>query len=683
MRIRPLPRAVLVGSGALLLSVLAFRAAALAVYLVLSPIWFSAALFLHSAATSAAAWLPFAAKAALVLAAGYLAASLVPARKVPAGLLTGVVTGVLLAAGQFMSAGGWGGALLRGGAPARAAVILPAAIALSSLGACAERAWLPRRRPWHARRKLRTLWVHASLPLGLLILILSVLAVTLYPGTGQAGAGAALTAEATGLLNGAGAWRMIAGFLIGVVGALLGADALRLLAREKGWRRGVVLNWYVWLAAACGVAFAVGFVRRYRENRPDLDSPEPAQSYAALTSSDNRNGAALYLEAASLLSDPDGLDRHAGPNLSRIVPWRREENLGLADWLARQERSLELALRASRTPLVRFLARRPPDDRAPDWTRCLTLSQALAARAALLAGEGDVAEALPCLDAAFRLGTCLLDSSLRHFEIGLECRSVSVLAAGEILRGEDLAPDQLTALGRSLSRWSDVDALTRQNLAAVIRSEPRREVERWFIQLRGESVVSFAVSQFTSKRAVLAVQASVLDEILAAESWPEMIRRYEREDARALEFLGKRRSPPHMGWAERAVHAMAHEALPDLGRHLRGLLSQRARLRMLRALVAARLFWLERGAMPASWEDLAPAYVDLPPLDPYSDGLLRLKVLDGTLVIYSVGENGRDDGGVGRFSRHDAREGWPEGDERPGSYGPWKDLVLEFSPGVR
>ena len=677
MRIRPLPGAVLVGSGALLLSILAFRAAALAVYLALSPIWFSAALFLHSAAASSAAWLPFAVKAAALLAAGYLAASLVPARKLTAGLLTGLVTGILLAAGQFMSAGG------RSGALARAAVILPAAVVLSSLGACAERAWLPRRRPWHARRKLRALWVHASLPLGLLLLIVSVLVVALYPGTGQAGAGAALSAEATGLLSGAGPWRMIAGLLVGMVGALLGADALRLFARDKGWKRGVALNWYVWLAGACAVAFAVGFVRRFRENRPDLDSPDPPLSYAALTSAEDGNGAALYLEAASLLSDPDGLDRHAGPAPDRIVPWRREENPALAHWLARQEQALELALRASRTPLVRFPARWPPDGRAPARTRCLTLSRALAARAALLAGEGDVAEALPYLDAAFRLGACLLDTSLRHFETGLECRSAAVLAAREILRREDLARDELAALGRSLSRWSAVDALTRQDLGAVVRSEPRREVERWFIQLRGESVVSFAASQFTSKRAVLAVQSSVLDEILAAGSWPEMIRRYEREDARALEFLGKRRSPPSMGWAERAVHAMAHEALPDLGRLLRGLLSQRARVRMLRALVAARLFWLERGALPASWEDLAPAYVDLPPLDPYSDGLLRLTVLDGTLVIYSVGENGRDDGGMGRFSRQDARERRPEGAERPGSYGPWKDLVLEFSPGVR
>ena len=48
---------------------------------------------------------------------------------------------------------------------------------------------------------------------------------------------------------------------------------------------------------------------------------------------------------------------------------------------------------------------------------------------------------------------------------------------------------------------------------------------------------------------------------------------------------------------------------------------------------------------PKTLAELVPAYVDALPKDPFSDGELQYKSENGGYLLYSVGENGRDDGG--------------------------------------
>ena len=80
-----------------------------------------------------------------------------------------------------------------------------------------------------------------------------------------------------------------------------------------------------------------------------------------------------------------------------------------------------------------------------------------------------------------------------------------------------------------------------------------------------------------------------------------------------------------------------------------------AALRVLRTEIALRLHQLEKGAYPAKLEALVPQYLDAVPIDPFSpdrSGLVY-KPEANSYSLYSVGPDGKDDGGLSfqRMSR--------------------------------
>ncbi len=72
----------------------------------------------------------------------------------------------------------------------------------------------------------------------------------------------------------------------------------------------------------------------------------------------------------------------------------------------------------------------------------------------------------------------------------------------------------------------------------------------------------------------------------------------------------------------------------------------RADLRCATAALAAERYRLAEGRWPASLEALVPRYLAAVPTDPFDGQPLRLKHLPDGLVVYSVGTDGTDDGGV-------------------------------------
>lgn len=62
--------------------------------------------------------------------------------------------------------------------------------------------------------------------------------------------------------------------------------------------------------------------------------------------------------------------------------------------------------------------------------------------------------------------------------------------------------------------------------------------------------------------------------------------------------------------------------------------------------VAMTRYRLDHGAFPARLADLVPAYLDEVPADPFDGSPLRMTVKDGEWLVYSIGPDGKDDGGV-------------------------------------
>ena len=88
---------------------------------------------------------------------------------------------------------------------------------------------------------------------------------------------------------------------------------------------------------------------------------------------------------------------------------------------------------------------------------------------------------------------------------------------------------------------------------------------------------------------------------------------------------------------------------------------------VLRTAFAAELFRRANDRFPTSIAELKGDYLDEIPVDRFSDQPLQFKVNNGQLVIYSLGQNGRDDGGLGY---DDAEQKNPGAD--------WDDLVVRL-----
>jgi hypothetical protein len=81
-----------------------------------------------------------------------------------------------------------------------------------------------------------------------------------------------------------------------------------------------------------------------------------------------------------------------------------------------------------------------------------------------------------------------------------------------------------------------------------------------------------------------------------------------------------------------------------------------AHLRTAAAALAVERYRLAAGHWPESLAELVPAFLERVPEDPFDGALLRYGRLDGGFVVYSVAEDGIDDGGKERPPREEEGE---------------------------
>lgn len=102
-------------------------------------------------------------------------------------------------------------------------------------------------------------------------------------------------------------------------------------------------------------------------------------------------------------------------------------------------------------------------------------------------------------------------------------------------------------------------------------------------------------------------------------------------------------------------HRLVQTLMPSVGRAVAALDQGEAQLAGVRAVLAVEAWRGEHGGEPpATLDELVPGHLREPPADPFApDGRLRYRVLDGAdalgrvYLVYSVGLDGVDDGGVG------------------------------------
>ncbi len=92
---------------------------------------------------------------------------------------------------------------------------------------------------------------------------------------------------------------------------------------------------------------------------------------------------------------------------------------------------------------------------------------------------------------------------------------------------------------------------------------------------------------------------------------------------------------------------LARKLLPVYRKAFQNEVNGVAGLRVARAAIAAERYRMDHGKWPESLEGTVPAFMETVPIDPYSGREVLYRRTSDGVVVYSVGPNGRDDGGVG------------------------------------
>jgi len=158
---------------------------------------------------------------------------------------------------------------------------------------------------------------------------------------------------------------------------------------------------------------------------------------------------------------------------------------------------------------------------------------------------------------------------------------------------------------------------------------------------------------FHTSRGIMLEQMTGLVEVVRKPSWTwrEGVERFERT-IRSGPDVDPKRNPEEL-----IPRALMPSASPLIRALIRGELRTDALGRSLVLLIAARRHYLNRRQWPASAEALVPKHLTAVPPDPLTGKPMRLVKKGDRLIAYSLGVDGRDDGGeVAGSSRQDVEK---------------------------
>ena len=400
--------------------------------------------------------------------------------------------------------------------------------------------------------------------------------------------------------------------------------------------------------------------------------------------------------------------RHFDEALKR--PWSAEEFPQIAAWLGANERPLAILVEASQLPRRYDPLVRGEQDAVfaallPALGRSRRVTEALVIRSMLRLHEGRVQDAWQDLLACHRLarlagqGMFLTDANAGIALDQIACDADRVLlehATG--LAREQWATmlkdfDRLPPLPKMADKLGYAERLSHLDFLCLGPSKGLGSLDRLLSQVvtldangQGRQFVSWWVSSSFVKCLMDAAAGAAVD-------WDEVLR---EANARHDRFVAACRLPSHaerLRAAQRlTAEAYRHQAtlkgttsasfmilggwpgsLTERADHIFGAFGPpiegvvenddlaNTRFRLIRLAFASAVYRAEHGSYPAKLTELVPKYVTQMPVDVFCDSDLRYhRTGDGGYLLYSVGVNGKDDGGRRSEDRSKANEPWDD-----------------------
>lgn len=380
-------------------------------------------------------------------------------------------------------------------------------------------------------------------------------------------------------------------------------------------------------------------------------------SRAAVADEDN---AAFQIDKiAAMLQSPWAVKTSLLPEFNEMYPPVRLDSRQVqAAWI---DPHLVAPALAEAHALARFRTGRFPagdmldayDAKEARRDRMRAVARLLSHEAVLLAEDGKVSEAVISARTIFHAGRAVGDEpGDSAMEIHQKCQAISVRSIERALAQGEASDGVLGETARLLHEEDSTDLLTPglrgqraeffevcglleagelERLAAGRDSYDGYDTNTWGHLKLWLSVPSFRENRARglewATRAVAYAALPFEEQPAKFEQLKQEINRTDSDDVDSIRW---------------------HRAVRDV--HLYPLMAEvnhylHAQLRCATAALAAERYRLAKGKWPDALDALVPAYLPAVPKDPYTGEAIRLRRVEDGLIIYSVGQDGKDDGG--------------------------------------
>jgi hypothetical protein len=327
----------------------------------------------------------------------------------------------------------------------------------------------------------------------------------------------------------------------------------------------------------------------------------------------------------------------------RTEPLAEDTKALVAEYLVDNQKALELlrkgaAIEHSRYPVdlsKGFEALMPDLSNIRDGAKLLKLE------AVLHAENGKPEQAVDSITSTFGLARSLSKEPILVSQlVRIACQALAVSTLEHTINRTEFTDEQLVDLGQTLVSAENPSAMTRafagERCAGVnIFKMPAAQILRI---IDGGSpppaVVAIALYKFSGLADMDAVMyVDFMNDYLKAIQLPP----HKRQDV--VDAVCDRVE------AVSKIHILLWGFMPAFSRIIQIDVRNIAQLHTSRTGLAVQRYRLAVGKLPDTLAELIPTYLDAVPKDPFDGKDLRYKKLETGFVVYSIGEDGNDDGG--------------------------------------
>jgi hypothetical protein len=228
--------------------------------------------------------------------------------------------------------------------------------------------------------------------------------------------------------------------------------------------------------------------------------------------------------------------------------------------------------------------------------------------------------------------------------VNITCKALAVQALEGVINRTELTDAQLGHLSKIFTGAEDTSTMSvafigERCLGIAAFNTPAFKLRDWFYSTSSstESFISAVIIALYKL-----VGLAEVDKIIYLDLMSESMKAYQlplpqRQKAfKAVE--GKI-------YGLSKIHFLLHIIMPAMSQLVMLDLRHIAELRAAQGAVTIQRYRLATGNRPDTLADLVPDYLDTVLSDPFDGNDLRYKKLDTGFVVYSIGEDGKDDGG--------------------------------------